>query len=173
MNLVRGGIFWLATEQEGEHPVCVLTRDEAIPSLDNVVVATVSKHIWGIETEVLLGSEDGMPRECAISLDNLRTVPKGQLTEEITVLAPERVHEGRGDLSRGGGPRRAGGRQADDPARGGQAQARTRVTVRKRVDEGIDRPAEGDPSAGPGNQILPRSRNRNSPGKSVGSAPAA
>ena len=27
-------------EQEGRHPVCVLTRNEAIPRLDNVVVAT-------------------------------------------------------------------------------------------------------------------------------------
>lgn len=93
MNLVRGGIFWLAMELEGEHPVCVLTRDEAIPVLDNVVVATVSKHIWGIPTEVRLGPEDGMPHECAISLDNLRTVDKSLLTEEITVLEPERVHE--------------------------------------------------------------------------------
>jgi mRNA interferase MazF len=93
VNLVRGGIFWLAMEREGEHPVCVLTRGEAIPILDNVVVATVSKHIWGVATEVRLGPEDGMPRECAIGLDNLRTVPKSQLTEEITVLGPEKMHE--------------------------------------------------------------------------------
>lgn len=93
MNLVRGGIFWLAMEEEGEHPACVLTRDEAIPALDNIVVATVSKHIWGIPTEVRLGPEDGMPRKCAIGLDNLRTVPKSLLTEEITVLGDVRMHE--------------------------------------------------------------------------------
>ena len=34
-----------------------------------------------------------MPRECAIGLDNLRTVPKSLLTEEITVLGAERMHE--------------------------------------------------------------------------------
>jgi mRNA interferase MazF len=93
VNPVRGAIFWLAMEREGEHPVCVLTRDEAIPVLDNVVVATVSKHIWDIPTEVRLGPGDGMPRECAIGLDNLRTVEKSLLTEEITMLGPEKVHE--------------------------------------------------------------------------------
>ncbi|HXV04410.1 MAG TPA: type II toxin-antitoxin system PemK/MazF family toxin [Solirubrobacterales bacterium] len=90
---VRGGIFWLTMEQEGEHPVCVLTRNEAIPILDNIVVATISTHIWGIPTEVRLGPGDGMLYECAVSLDNLRTVPKSLLTEEITVLTPERIHE--------------------------------------------------------------------------------
>ena len=32
-----------------------------------------------------------MPRECAISLDNLRTVPKALLTEPIAQLSPERM----------------------------------------------------------------------------------
>lgn len=89
----RGGVFWLEMEAEGRHPVCVLTRDEAIPSLDNVVVATVSSHIWGLRSEVLLGPQDGMPRECAISLDNLRTVPKALLVEPITKLGAERIDE--------------------------------------------------------------------------------
>jgi mRNA interferase MazF len=90
---IRGGVFWLAMEKEGEHPVCVLTREEGIPVLDNVIVATISKHIWGIPTEVVLGPEDGMRHECAIGLDNLKTVEKALLTEEITVLGAEKMHE--------------------------------------------------------------------------------
>ncbi len=89
----RGGVFWLEMEAEGRHPVCVLTRDEAVPSLDNVVVATVSSHIWGLRSEVLLGPEDGMPRECVVSLDNLRTVPKAQLVEPITELGAGKMDE--------------------------------------------------------------------------------
>jgi mRNA interferase MazF len=80
-------------EAEGRHPVCVLTRDEAITRLDNVVVATISSHIWGLQSEVLLGPEDGMPTECAVSLDNLRTVPKALLTEPITALGTEKMTE--------------------------------------------------------------------------------
>ena len=80
-------------EAEGRHPVCVLTREEAIPSLRNIVVATVTSHKWGIRSEVPLGREDGVPRECVISLDNLRTVPKAQLTEPITRLSSKKMAE--------------------------------------------------------------------------------
>jgi len=52
-------------EAEGRHPVCVLTRNEAILRLDNVVVATISSRVWGVPSEVPLGPEDGMPRDCA------------------------------------------------------------------------------------------------------------
>ncbi len=64
----------------------VLTRDEAIPVLRNVVVALVTRTVRGIPTEVALSEADGMPSDCAISLDNLRTVPRAFLTEEIVTL---------------------------------------------------------------------------------------
>lgn len=34
-----------------------------------------------------------MPVECAVSLDNLRTVPQALLTESITRLSPRRMDE--------------------------------------------------------------------------------
>jgi mRNA interferase MazF len=46
----------------------------------------VTRTIRGIETEVEIGSTDGMPIECAVSLDNLRTVPQALLTRPITKL---------------------------------------------------------------------------------------
>lgn len=49
--------------------------------------------IRGLRSEVRLGPEDGMPRGCAISLDNVHTVPKGLLVEPITSLGPERIAE--------------------------------------------------------------------------------
>ena len=80
-------------ESEGRHPVCVLTRNEAIPRLDNIVVATISSRVWGVPSEVPLGPEDGMPRDGAISLDNLRTVPKALLAQPITKLGPQKMDE--------------------------------------------------------------------------------
>ena len=62
----------------------VLTRDDAIPRLRNVVVALITRTVRGIDTEVELGPDEGMPVACAISLDNLRTVPQGLLIERIT-----------------------------------------------------------------------------------------
>lgn len=69
----------------------VLTRDEALPRLRNVVVALVTRTIRGIETEVEIGPADGKPVACAVSLDNLRTVPRVLLTELITKLDPTRM----------------------------------------------------------------------------------
>jgi mRNA interferase MazF len=89
--VARGEVAWLELEHEGRRPVVVLTRDEALARLRNVVVALVTPTIRGIETEVQLGPADGMPVECAVSLDNLRTVPKALLTEPITKLEPERM----------------------------------------------------------------------------------
>ena len=67
----------------------MLTRDEAIPRLRNVVVALITGRQRGLSSEVALGPEDGMARECVVSLDNLRTVPKAQLVEPITELGGE------------------------------------------------------------------------------------
>lgn len=87
--VARGEIRWLELKEEGRRPVLVLTRDEALARLRNVVVALVTRTVRGIEVEI--GPADGMPVECAVSLDNLRTVPRGLLTEPITKLGPTRM----------------------------------------------------------------------------------
>jgi mRNA interferase MazF len=89
--VARGDVAWLELEAEGRRPVLVLTRDEALPRLRNVVVALITRTIRGIDTDVELGPSDGMPVECAISLDNLRTVPQALLTEPITRLDATRM----------------------------------------------------------------------------------
>jgi mRNA interferase MazF len=89
--VARGEVRWLELDEEGRRPVLVLTRDEALPRLRNIVVALVTRTVRGIETEVEIGPTDGMPVECAVSLDNLRTVPRSLLTEPITKLDPARM----------------------------------------------------------------------------------
>jgi mRNA interferase MazF len=89
--VARGEVAWLELEQEGRRPVVVLTRDEALPRLRNVVIVLVTRTIRGLDTEVELGPADGTPVECAVSLDNLRTEPQALLTESITRLDPERL----------------------------------------------------------------------------------
>jgi mRNA interferase MazF len=91
--VARGDVCWLELVDEGRRPVCVLTRQEAIPALRNVVVALVTRTIRDIPTEVRLGTRDGMPVECAISLDNLSTVPHSLLTARIARLPGMRMQE--------------------------------------------------------------------------------
>jgi mRNA interferase MazF len=89
----RGEIWWVEHPEAGRRPACVLTRQGAIEVLGSVVVAPATRTIRAIPTEVILDEEDGMPAECALSLDNLATVPKALLTERITRLSAQRLPE--------------------------------------------------------------------------------
>lgn len=75
----------------GRRPALVMTRDEAIDSLNQVFVVLATTRICGIPTEVELGREDGMPRDCVLNADHTDTVAKGYLVELITMLSPEKV----------------------------------------------------------------------------------
>jgi mRNA interferase MazF len=55
----RGEVVWLEGEDAGRRPVLVLTRDEALQRLRNVVVALITRTVRGIDTEVELGPDDG------------------------------------------------------------------------------------------------------------------
>jgi mRNA interferase MazF len=68
-----------------------MTRDAAIPVLNAMLAAPVSRTVRRIPTELRLGPEDGMPEECAASLDNLRVVTKAHLVERACVLSPARM----------------------------------------------------------------------------------
>ncbi len=70
-----------------------MTRNAAIPVLNRVIVVLATRTVRGIPTEVVLGPDDGMPDHCALSFDNVVTVPKAVLTERICLLGPARMHE--------------------------------------------------------------------------------
>ncbi len=89
--VARGEVGWLELEDEGRRLVVVLTRDEAVPTLKNVVVALVTRATQGLRTEVDIGPGDGMPIDCVISLDNIRIVPRALLTEPITTLDADKL----------------------------------------------------------------------------------
>jgi mRNA interferase MazF len=68
-----------------------MTRDEAIDRLNEVFVVLATTRIRGLQTEVELGHEDGMPRECVLNTDHTDTVAKAYLIERITTLSPEKI----------------------------------------------------------------------------------
>ena len=67
----------------------IVTRDVAIPVLANVTVAAVTGTVRGLPTEVPLGREHGLARECAVNCDNLFTIPKSALGRRRGELDPE------------------------------------------------------------------------------------
>ena len=89
----RGDIYWLELPNEKRRPALVLTREQAIPVMNKVVIAFVTSKVRGIPTQIALGPEVGMPRNCAVSFDNVRTVPKALLTDRIASLSGPRMHE--------------------------------------------------------------------------------
>lgn len=90
----RGDICWAALPDEDKRrPVLVLTRNEAIPAMKRVLIAYLTTRIRGIPIEVRLDAGDGLPRECVVNFDNLRTVSCSLLSEPITTLSGPRMHE--------------------------------------------------------------------------------
>ncbi len=71
----------------------ILTRDELIPHLQNVSVAPLTTRVRGIASQVILEEFDGVAARCAISLDNVQTVPKDSLGELITDLTRVRLRQ--------------------------------------------------------------------------------
>jgi mRNA interferase MazF len=89
----RGGVWWVEHPDAGRRPACVLTREAAIAVLNSGLVAPATRTVRGIPTEVELTRADGMPEECALSFDNLTTVPKSLLTGRITTVPDARLAE--------------------------------------------------------------------------------
>ena len=56
-----------------------------------MVCAPVYSEVLGLETEVVLGSADGLPRVSAVRCDFPTPMFKRRLTEFVAVLAPVKV----------------------------------------------------------------------------------
>jgi len=89
----RGDICWIEQVDEKRRPALVLTRETAIPVMGQVVVAFLTTTIRDIPIEVRLDPDDGVPCECVVNFDNLKTVPRARLSEPITTLSGPRMHE--------------------------------------------------------------------------------
>ena len=85
--MVAQGELWLMeTPNQKRRPVLVVTRDEAIPVLNNVVVAPVTSTIRAIPTCIPVGTRHGIDHESVATFDNLAAVPKSVLTIRLGVL---------------------------------------------------------------------------------------
>lgn len=83
----RGEVRWYQFGRpDKRRPVLVLTRDSILEYLEETTVAPVTRTIRDIPTQVVLSIEDGMPEECAVSLDHIQTVNKNKLGSVITTV---------------------------------------------------------------------------------------
>jgi mRNA interferase MazF len=91
--VARSEVWWVEHPEAGRRPFLVLTRQAAIPVLHALLAVPATQTIRRIPTEVVLDQRDGMPDECALSLDNLTVVPKELFAARITRLSVERMTE--------------------------------------------------------------------------------
>lgn len=88
----QGTVVWaqLAPPQ-GRRPVVALTRDAVIGKLTAITVAPITRTIRNLPTEVVLEPADGVSTVCAVSLDNIFTVPRSMLDSVITTLSRDKM----------------------------------------------------------------------------------
>jgi mRNA-degrading endonuclease toxin of MazEF toxin-antitoxin module len=89
--VARGEIWWYEPPDEQPRPHLILTRDEGIPLLTQILAVPATRTVRRIPTEVELDGSDGMPVHCALAFDNVRVVRKAYLSRRQTVLSPEKL----------------------------------------------------------------------------------
>ncbi|TFD65870.1 type II toxin-antitoxin system PemK/MazF family toxin [Cryobacterium sp. Hh38] len=70
-------------------PVLVLTRELVRPHLTRITVAPITSTVRGMSTEVPVGPANGLDQDCAVSCDNVVTIPVASLGRQIGFLLPQ------------------------------------------------------------------------------------
>ncbi len=92
--MIRGEIRWYTFRlPDKRRPVLVLTRDEVIDRLNEIIVAPVTRTIRGLRTEVLLTEQDGMPLTCALNFDHLSLAQRDRFGSVLCTLPEQRWPE--------------------------------------------------------------------------------
>ena len=85
--MVAPSELWLMeTPNQKRRPVLIVSRDEVIPVVNNIVVAPVTSTIRDIPTCVRVGPDQGIDHESVATFDNLVAVPKSVLTVRLGSL---------------------------------------------------------------------------------------
>ncbi|MEZ5407067.1 MAG: type II toxin-antitoxin system PemK/MazF family toxin [Acidimicrobiales bacterium] len=85
--MVAQAELWLMeTPNHKRRPVLVVSRDEVIPVVNNIVVAPVTSTVRNIPTCIPVGPDEGIDHESVASFDNLAAVPKSVLTTRLGQL---------------------------------------------------------------------------------------
>ncbi|WP_425591217.1 type II toxin-antitoxin system PemK/MazF family toxin [Candidatus Neomicrothrix sp.] len=71
----------------------LVTRSDAIPVLNEIVVAPVTSMIRHIPTCLPVGAAEGINHDSVIVFDQLRCIPKSAMAERLGAWSHERRHE--------------------------------------------------------------------------------
>lgn len=92
----RGEIRWYTFRKpDKRRPVLILTRDEVIDRLNEVIVVPVTRTIRGLVTELVLTPLDGMPVSCALNFDHVSLAQRERIGPRLSVLPEARWPDAR------------------------------------------------------------------------------
>jgi mRNA interferase MazF len=74
-------------------PVLILTRDEVIDYLNEIIVVPVTRTIRGLATEVILAPDDGMPVVSALNFDHIALAQRQRIGSILCILPESRWDE--------------------------------------------------------------------------------
>lgn len=89
----RGDVWWADVPGDKVRPVVVLTRERFVSRLTSLLVAPITTTVREIPTEVALGPDDGLPRDCAANFDNVFTLHRSRFERRISRLTDDRLDE--------------------------------------------------------------------------------
>ena len=91
-----GEIHWYTFRlTDKRRPVLILTRDDVIDRLNEVVVVPATRTIRGLASELVLTSDDGMPVACALNFDHVSLAQRDRIGPLICRLPEVRWPEAR------------------------------------------------------------------------------
>jgi len=95
----RGEIRWYTFRlPDKRRPVMILTRNEVIGSLNELIVVPATRTVRGLASELVLTQDDGMPVTCALNFDHLSLAQQGRMGPLICTLPGRRWPEVRNAL---------------------------------------------------------------------------
>lgn len=91
---MQRGEIWFAETPGGDRPVLVLTRDPVADRIGAVVVASLTRTVRELVSELALtAEEDGVPSDCVVNFDNIHTIPRDSCRRLVAQLSPSRMAE--------------------------------------------------------------------------------
>src|SRR5437867_4321990 len=90
----RGEIHWYTSRlPDKRRPILILTRNEVIDRLNEIIVVPVTRTIRGLTTEVVLTPDDGMPVVCALNFDHISLAQRDRIGSVLCSLPEARWSE--------------------------------------------------------------------------------
>ncbi len=84
--VAQAEIWLMETPNHKRRPVLIVSRDDVIPVLNNLVVAPVTSTVRDNPTCIRVGPDEGVDHDSVATFDNLAAVPKSVLTTRLGQL---------------------------------------------------------------------------------------